>query len=195
MNDAERRKLLNKAVVRLKQTKDGYHATGPHWAAAMGMLNELDEDLKPDVEIPLLGPIQKGGPSLLKVRLTHETTGLPLYPAIDTAWAAGTVIIAPEDGEVTRHSGGPGGGYSVYMTGKSDLDYYGTHLKAAGRHAIGAVKRGQQLGVVGSPQQFPDQRVAHVHFGVNAEKLLGKGKQLKYGEGAATIGVQLAKDL
>lgn len=205
MKDAERRKLLKKAMVRLRQTKEGYNTTGGHWRAAMAMLDELDQDLKPDVKpkpkVPLLGPVQAGGSVLLRASLTHQTSGLPLYPAYDTAFAAGTTIIAPEDGEVTRHSGGTSAGWSLYMTGESKLQYYLTHLNST-RRPVGPVKRGQKLGTVGSATQFPGARVSHCHFGINIEKLVGAGKQLKYGKngngpdytlGAPTVGAQLAK--
>jgi murein DD-endopeptidase MepM/ murein hydrolase activator NlpD len=206
MTDADRRKLLNRAIARLRRTKEGYNPEGGHWRAAMAMLDELDQDLKPDTppkpKVPLLGPVQAGGPSLLKASLTHQTAGLPLYPAYDTAWVAGSLVISPENGEVTRHSGGESTGYSVYVTGESGLRYYLTHLNPEQRRPIGPVQKGQKLGVVGSAKRFPGARVAHCHFGVNAEQMLGAGKQLKYGkygrgpdytQGAPTIGAQLAK--
>jgi murein DD-endopeptidase MepM/ murein hydrolase activator NlpD len=204
MTDAERRKLLARATKRLKMTTEGYNKVGGHWRAAMALLDDLDNDLKPDPPptVPPLGPVTVGGQSLLKMSLTHQTSGLPLYPALDTAWVAGQKVLAPESGVVTRHSGNSNGGYSVYITGASGLRYYSTHLKDAGRHGLGAIGKGSTIGYVGSPKQFPAQRVAHTHFGVNAEDLLGQGHQLKYGakgngpdytNGAPSIGEQLAK--
>lgn len=205
MTDAQRLKLLNKALARLRLTKEGYDPQGGHWRAAMAYMDELAQDLKPDPKptpkVPMLGPVQKGGSSLLKASLTHQTSGLPLYPAYDTAFSAGSVIIAPESGMVTRHSGGPSAGYSLYLTGKSEIEYYITHLNPE-RHEIGAAEKGSKLGVVGSATRFPGARVSHAHVGVNIEKLTSAGKQLKYGKngngpdytlGAPTIGVQLAK--
>lgn len=205
MTDAQIRARLKKIRARYMLTKEGYNKVGGHWRAVDAMVAELLEDLTPDAiaPVPLLGPVQVGGATLLRASLTHQTSGLPLYPAYDTAFRAGSVIIAPEGGKVTRHSGGESAGYSLYMDGESKLRYYLTHLNPE-RHAIGAVKRGEKLGVVGSASRFPGARVSHCHFGVNVEKLLGAGKQLKYGKngngpdytlGAPAIGAQLSKAL
>ena len=46
--------------------------------------------------IPDLGPLFKGGKSVLTWRMTHLTGGLPAYIAWDDAFLAGIDIIAPE---------------------------------------------------------------------------------------------------
>ena len=204
MKDAARGRLLAKAVARLKKTKEGFDPQGGHWRAAMGYLKELADDLKPDQKptpsVPALGPVTPDGQSLLRLSLTHQTSGLPLYPAVDSGWAGGPVI-APEAGQVTRHSGGESGGYSVYLTGSSGLRYYFTHLNPE-RADIGHIAKGARIGTVGSPKRFPAQRVVHVHVGINIEEWAhgGHGKQLKYGktgngpdytEGSPAVGVQL----
>lgn len=198
MTDKQRTLLLRKAIARLKLTEEGY-GPGGHWTAAMALLQDLDEDLAKK-ELPLIGPLQLEGVPLSKMSLTHRTDGLPLYPALDTAWTSGTRITAPENGKVERHSGNSNSGYSVYMKGASGLKYYFTHLDVDGRAALGAVKRGSILGRVGNPAKYPGQRVAHVHAGVNAEHFLGKGEQLEYGKngngpdytvGSPSIGEQL----
>ena len=170
---------------------------------ALALLEEIDQDLRPDPshpQVPPLGPVQAGGQSVLRMGLTHETDGLALYPAVDTVWVAGTRVIAPEAGKVTRHSGRPNSGYSVYLDGQSGLRYYFQHLNPEGRAPVAAIKKGAKIGTVGSPSRFPGQRVAHCHLGVNAEAMVGKGGQLKYGRtgrgpnyttGSPSIGVQL----
>lgn len=184
MTDKQRRAQLAKVVRRLKATKKGYDLESENWREIMAMLAELDVDLrpepKPQPQVPMLGPVYPGGPSLLKVSLTHKTSGLDFYPAVDTAWTAGQKVIAPEDGKVTRHSGGESGGYSVYIEGRSGLRYYFTHLNPQ-RRPLGPVRKGDFVGTVGSPRRFPAQRIAHAHVGVNIEQLVGKGRQLKYG--------------
>jgi hypothetical protein len=169
------------------------------------MLDELDDDLKPDPppSLPSLGPVVVGGPNFLKFSLTHQTSGLPLYPALDTAWVAGQKVIAPEAGTITKHSGGPSGGYSVYLQGRSGFKYYFTHLNSEGRAGVNTkVDKGDKIVTVGSPSRFPAQRIAHSHIGINVESRLGKGRQLKYGangngpdytNGAPSVGEQLEK--
>jgi hypothetical protein len=139
-----------------------------------------------------LGPIVQGGRSILLEDLTHATSGLPLYPAFDTGWRAGDIIIAPEPLRITRHSGGPYAGYSFYASGDSGIDYYVTHLNFW-RARVGArILTGGKLGAVG---HFVGARVPHAHVGINVERIFGKGKQLKhhtnYTHGAPTIGKQL----
>lgn len=202
MTDSQRRRLLRRAVARLRRTKEGYNPEGGHWRAALALLDELDQSLKPDPpapKVPALGPVTPGGASLLKLSLTHQTSGLPLYPALDTAFTAGAKVIAPEAGVVTRLSGGPSAGYSVYVTGESGLRYYFTHMNPE-RADLGPIAKGEKIGVVGSPSRFPGARVAHVHLGVNIERIAGAGKQLRYGAngsgpdyttGSPSIGEQL----
>jgi len=200
----DKQKLLDRAIARLKLTKKGYNKEGGHWKAAMDALSELSRKLTPTTpKVPALGPVSPGGSPLTKLALTHQTSGLPLYPAVDTAFEAGTKIIAPEAGIVTRHSGGESGGYSVYLSGDSGLRYYFTHLNPE-RATVGRrVAKGGIIGTVGDPRRFPAQRIAHAHVGVNIEKLPGSqaGRQLKYGEkgngpdytfGSPSIGKQLA---
>lgn len=202
MTDKARLALLLKAEAQLKKTEKGWKedgGTGPYWQSAMAMLNELASDLSPDPP-PALGPVTAGGPSLLKMSLTHNTDGLPLYPAVDIFGSVNAKIICPEAGQVTRHSGNNNGGYSVYVTGKSGLKYYFQHLVDAGRAPVGAIVKGALIGRIGNPALFPAERVPHCHLGVNAEAVIGKGKQLKYGKngngpdytlGAPPIGVQI----
>lgn len=212
MTDKQRLALVRKIEARMEMTGEGWRQAKDdldnhgHWKAIRQMVNALEADLEPDApvppKVPALGPIEVGGKSLLQHSLTHATSGLPLYPALDAVWDAGDRVLAPEAGKITRHSGNSNGGYSVYMTGKSGLEYYCTHLTFAKRAPLGAIKKGATLGIVGDPRNFPAQNVEHAHLGINAEKYLGKGKQLKYGrtgkgpdytKGSPIIGVQLAK--
>lgn len=141
----------------------------------------------------MLGPIIAGDKSILDHDLTHATSGLALYPAFDTGWREGDTVIAPELVTVTRHSGGPDAGWSLYATGASGLRYYITHLRFDRVGAGLQRAKGARLGTVGN---FPGARVPHAHVGVNAEALLGAGRQLRhntnYTHGQPTIGSQIS---
>jgi hypothetical protein len=161
---------------------------GSEWKAAYG---NIDKVLAAISTGPDLGPVFKGGKSVLDHDLTHATGGIPLYPAFDDAFTAGTPIIAPEFLTVTRDSSSSPGD-AFYATGRSGLRYWFGHLVSAPlagtKFAKGAVV-GKVLGhsVGGGP---------HVHVGVNIENLYGRGKELihhtNYTHGAPTVGTQLA---
>lgn len=124
-----------------------------------------------------LGPIIQGDKSILDHDLTHATSGLSLYPAFDTGFSEGAVVIAPERVTVTRHSGGSHSGWSFYAIGESKLRYYVTHLNWNRTPVDRVVEKGGRLGTVGN---FVGARVPHAHCGINVELLLGTGKQLKH---------------
>lgn len=105
---------------------------------------------------------------------THQTAGLPGYPAIDNFAPAGSTVGAPEAGTITRFSGHdpkeggqPGGayGWSMYLTCPSAI-YYFTHFGSRAVTLGQKVKRGEMLGtvcdarVVGSPTS-----TSHIHEG------------------------------
>lgn len=105
---------------------------------------------------------------------THETAGLPGYPAVDNFAPAGSTVGAPDAGTITRFSGHdpregghPGGayGWSMYLTCPS-ADYYLTHFGSRTVSLGQKVKRGDMLGtvcdahVVGSPTS-----TSHIHEG------------------------------
>jgi hypothetical protein len=99
-------------------------------------------------------------------KATHQTAGLPGYPAVDYFGKPGTKVLAPEDGAVRRHSGrgGTSGGFygwSLYYAGhQTGNDYYFQHL--LGRAKIGTYKRGDVIGTI-SPW---DDGAPHVHIGI-----------------------------
>lgn len=156
---------------------------------------------RPPNPLPDLGPVQPGGVSLLDMSLTHDTSRIPLFPAVDTAWGGGggVTVIAPEDCVVDTKDTSAGPGEAVYLTGASKL-----------RHWVGHLDRDWPLGhrfrkgdVIGTTLPIPGKS-DHAHWGVNAEALLGKGKELKWGRtgkgprytlGAPTIREQLTKAL
>lgn len=195
MTDKERLKLLQEALSRLEKTNEGYRQAKAdinkhgHWKTAIQALHALEDDLtpqsgaaeRPTGKMPNLGAVCPGGKSVLDESPTHATGGLPLYPAFDTNWKAESRVIAPEGGMVTRHSGGGAKGFSLYLTGDSGLKYYFQHMNE-GRAPLGRLKKGEKIGTVGSADRFPEARVDHNHVGINAEAILGAGKQLKYGK-------------
>lgn len=111
---------------------------------------------------------------------THDTAGLPGFPAIDNFAPAGSTVGAPEAGTITRFSGhdpregGPAGGpygWSMYLTCPSAIYYlthFGSRLVSVGQK----VKHGDLLGTVcdGAVTTYPDGRhvptsTSHIHEG------------------------------
>ncbi len=207
MNDAQRLELLRSARTDLSATKQGFQEwdenhVGTHWPDAMRKLKRLELDLMPD-PLPAIGPVVRGGRSVLNASLTHNTDGIPLYPAFDDGWAVGRAVIAPEPLVVISPYTSANPGAAFYARGDSKLRYWFGHLSSSPR--IGRkFAKGEQVGVI-APQYRPDGSANHhVHIGVNVELLLGSGKSLLYGStghgpdyttGAPTIGAQLRKAL
>jgi len=171
----------------------------PTWEALLKFIPPEGKKLLPQKQDELwrnIGPIQPGGVSLLDMSLTHPTAGIPLFPAVDTAWGGGggVLVIAPEPCTVDTKDTSSNPGEAVYLTGVSKL-----------RHWVGHLDRDWPLGhkfkkgdLIGRTLNIPGKS-DHAHWGVNAEALLGKGKELKWGDGTGTpytsgapkIGVQL----
>ena len=200
MNDRQRLELLRAAMDHLERTKIGYvefkrTGKGSEWREARRRLLKLEEDLAPD-PVPALGPITRGGSSLLKVSLTHNTDGISLYPAFDTAWIVGQTIIAPEALVVIAPYTSSNPGAAFYARGvSSNIRYWFAHLYRS--HRLGTrFAKGQEIGRTAATAVG----AAHCHCGVNVELLIGARRQLKYGRdgngpdytyGAPTIGAQL----
>ena len=208
MTDAQRLELLEYALKELRKTDRGYGTagqTGGHWRRAMQRLDALAEDLNPEAAttaaaaatpvpgvpgVPRLGPVWRGGKSVLEQDCTHATSGIPRFPAFDDAFVAGRKVIAPEALRVTRaSSSNPGDAF--FATGRSGLRYWFGHLVRA--PSVGTkFRKGETMGIVldhnigGGP---------HVHVALNIEQLIGPGKQLahhtNYTHGAPLIGTQL----
>lgn len=103
---------------------------------------------------------------------THQTEGLPGYPAIDVFGTPGTPVGSPVSGTVTKFSGhdpsagaymGQGGpfGWSMYVSGGKStyfLTHFGSRDVSVGQH----VGRGQILGTVGD---YPGGTPDHIHEG------------------------------
>jgi hypothetical protein len=109
-------------------------------------------------------------------KATHQTDGLPGYPAIDIFGDAGTVVLAPEPGVIHKWSGRaptehakPGGPYgrSMYLRTATG-DYFITHLRWRSPKAeVGMrVRRGQILGSLADYTGATNGRTpSHVHMG------------------------------
>jgi hypothetical protein len=148
---------------------------------------------RPKPQVPALGPVYSGGASVLLHSLTHETDGIPYYPAFDDGWRAGRAVLAPEDLTVTEQSGSAGGD-AFYATGKSKLRYWFGHLAWApptGR----TFAKGSSMGVIASIPS--SQGGPHVHVGIDARALIGHELEHKtnYQTGAPSVGEQLARAL
>jgi hypothetical protein len=134
-------------------------------------------------KVPALGPMEKGGTSLLDFAPSHPTTGIDRFPAVDTVWVKGTVVIAPEKMKVYKSSSSRPGD-ACYLEGDSGIRYWMAHLVSA--PAVGAViLKGGKVGVVGSFSGY----TPHLHCGINVEKLWGAGKELKHGLHYSAAGI------
>jgi hypothetical protein len=134
-------------------------------------------------KVPDLGPLEKGGASLLDFALSHATSGIALFPATDTVWTPGCTIIAPEKVEVYKASSSSPGD-ACYLEGVSGIRYWFGHMVSA--PAVGKViGKGATVGKVG---QFSGY-TPHLHCGVNIENLWGKGKELKHGNNYSVSGI------
>jgi len=135
-------------------------------------------------KVPDLGPMEKGGASLLDFALSHTTSGISLYPATDTVWTPGCTIIAPEKIEITKASSSSPGD-ACYAEGvNSGIRYWFGHMVSA--PAVGKIiGKGATVGKVG---QFSGY-TPHLHLGVNVEQLWGAGKQLKHGTNYSVSGI------
>lgn len=110
---------------------------------------------------------------------THQTGGLPGFPAIDVFADGGTVVLAPATGRIVKLSGkaptpttSPGGpyGWSVYLTARDGGTYFLTHF--ASRSAIckvgNCVGRGEPLGRVADyAKATAGKTPSHIHMGLH----------------------------
>jgi hypothetical protein len=98
---------------------------------------------------------------------THDTAGLPNFPAIDVFAAPGTLVMPPEGGTIVFKHYIPWdrvkrvGGWTIYLQGNSGNTYFLTHFGNARRN--GRVYRFQSIGRVGEVpgNWWP----AHIHEG------------------------------
>ena len=135
-------------------------------------------------KVPDLGPLEKGGASLLDFALSHATSGIALFPATDTVWTPGCTIIAPEKIEIYKASSSSPGD-ACYAEGvNSGLRFWFGHMVSA--PAVGKIiGKGSTVGKVG---QFSGY-TPHLHLGVNVEQLWGSGKELKHGNNYSVSGI------
>lgn len=204
MTEKQRLNTLRRAIVALKHTDRGYASFDPeeplggHWKVAMRLLTDLEKDLAARPKWADIGPVTKGGASLLDMALTHKTSGIPLFPAIDLAWGAGVPMYAPENCTVDTKDTSANPGEALYLTGRSKMRYWFGHLDRD--HPLGTrFRKGDFLGRTVNTRKGGGP---HGHVGVNAEEFLGRGKQLLYGRdgtgpdytlGAPTIRRQLER--
>jgi hypothetical protein len=147
--------------------------------------------LHPARKVPDLGPIYRGGRSLLLQDLTHETDGIDGFPAFDDGWRAGRVVIAPERLTVTVQSGSQGGD-AFFARGDSKIEYWIGHLTRSPANGTVFAKGAtmSQIAAIPASQGGP-----HVHTGINAKPLCGFEllHHTNYTHGAPTVGEQLRK--
>ena len=114
---------------------EGYDPTGGHYKAVDLHFDRVEKETKlrtspPPAKWRNVGPVQTGGVSLLDMSLTHDTSGIPRFPAVDTAWGGGggVTVIAPEDCVVDTKDTSSSPGEAVYLTGASGLRHWVGHL-------------------------------------------------------------------
>lgn len=109
-------------------------------------------------------------------KATHETLGLPGYPAFDYMAPAGTAVVAPVSGKIIKLSGhdpkngptsGPHGpfGWSIYLKGDDGKTYFLTHLGSRDVELGKRVKAGTRIGSIGDYSKWGG--ADHVHTGVH----------------------------
>lgn len=116
---------------------------------------------------PVVGGTSIGG--------THETMGLPGYPARDYFAKAGSLAVAPVTGKVIKLSGhdpkngptnGPHGplGWSVYIKGSDGRTYFLTHLGSRTVKVGQKIEAGAEIGTVANYDKYGTP--SHIHMGV-----------------------------
>lgn len=155
----------------------GYRANGTHYREIDKILNALEADFVVRPRWSEIGAVTKGGASLLDMSLTHDTSGIRLFPAVDLAWGAGVSMYAPERVTVDTKDTSANPGEALYLRGASAMRYWFAHID-----------RDYPLGTVFAKGAFLGKTVdtnrgggPHGHVGVNGEAFLGKGRQFKYG--------------
>ena len=176
MTNKERVAAIRRARRHL-QDADGYRPNGTHYREIDKILNALEAEFVLKPKWADIGAVTKGGASLLDMALTHNTTGIPLFPAVDLAWGAGVAMYAPEAVTVDTKDTHSNPGEALYLTGRSGMRYWFAHID-----------RDYPLGTKFAKGAFLGKTVdtskgggPHGHVGVNGEVFLGKGKQFKYG--------------
>jgi hypothetical protein len=173
---------------RWEKLRNAKVTSGSHkgeWALDSVAINQVQTEAAAATgqKVPDLGPMEKGGASLLDFALSHATSGIALYPATDTVWTKGTTIIAPEKLEVFRASSSNPGD-ACYAEGASGILYWLGHMVEA--PPVGKViSKGSKVGVVGAFSGY----TPHLHCGVNVEQLWGAGQQLKHGSNYSVSGI------
>lgn len=105
---------------------------------------------------------------------THDTSGLPGYPAFDYMAPAGTKVVSPVNGKIIKLSGqdpkagGPPGGalgYSLYIKANNGRTYFLTHMGSRSVKLGQRVRAGQRIGTVANgPSSWSSP---HIHMGIN----------------------------
>lgn len=106
---------------------------------------------------------------------THQTSGLPGYPAIDVLAHAGTPVCCPVNGRIVKLSGRkptatakPGGpyGWSLYVQRSDGVRYFLTHFGTRKVVLNQLVRRGQIIGTVADYAKATNGKTpSHIHEG------------------------------
>jgi putative peptidoglycan binding protein len=125
------------------------------------------------------GAARGGGDSLqlpINFHATHQTAGLPGFPAVDLFAQPNTAVLAPENGIVDKLSGhnpqeggSPGGpyGFSIYLDSASGR-YFMTHFGSRQVALNERVTKGQRIGTVCDSAVSGNPGTSHIHHGKHA---------------------------
>ncbi len=112
---------------------------------------------------------------------THQTSGLPGFPAIDCFASAGSKVCAPATGKIVKLSGRkptqtakPGGpyGWSIYLQRRDGRTYFLTHFgsRAAIAKIGNCIGRGEVIGTVADYSKATAGKTpSHIHQGLSAK--------------------------
>lgn len=198
LSPSQRLALIRKAQRELKLTT-GYDPKGGHWKVAMAALKKLESDVAtpPAPKVPAFGPVIRGGRQMGLEDPTHNTDGIPHYPAFDTGFGMkGLAVLAPEALTITDDTSSAQGGDAFYAKGASGLLYWFGHIVNVPKQGT-KFRKGQQLTTI-ADQSGTD----HLHVGIDARGVIGQ--DLKYGKngngpdythGSPAIAAQLQKGM
>ena len=191
LSDKQVQTLIKSALADLRKTEKGYQdkPIGPNWVLAEGKLKKAYAGLElKKVRVPQLGPILKGGKSVLKHDCTHYTDGIG-WPAFDDMADPGHAVIAPENMVIYDNTSGAQGGDAFYCRGASGMLYWVGHISRVPSQGK-FFKKGEVMTYVSGQHSHP-----HVHLAINSVPLIGHHliSKTDYSHGAPLIGVQLYK--
>lgn len=169
------------ALAELRKTVEGYKEAKQHNPDSFHATHQGQCEAHLALVIAQLTPAPKPVPGAIQLpehfTPTHQTDGLPGYPAIDVFAHGGTVALAPATGTIERLSGHPvtpttkpGGPYglSCYLKRSAGGVYFLTHFATLRVHVGQQITHGQPLGTIADyARATGGVTPSHIHEGFN----------------------------